>query len=118
MHTHTQTLGMRLTCKKTDYQIPKCAMMDYNPDCWKDDPIYQELQQTCSFPFVLTSPIPHTMNYYSYDTFQSHNNTNFMYRNLYFNSTKLLHASIHIFTKLAEVLRIKTVMVENMTFIL
>jgi len=31
----------------------------------------------------------------------SHNTTNCMYRNFYFSSTKLLNASIHIFTKLA-----------------
>jgi hypothetical protein len=68
-HTHTQTLGMRLTCN-TDYRIPQRAMTDYNPDCWKDDQIYQELQQICCLPFVLTSLIPHTMNYYSNDKFQ------------------------------------------------
>jgi len=26
VHTHTQTLGMCLTCKKTDYWIPQRAM--------------------------------------------------------------------------------------------
>jgi len=70
-HKHITFRNVFWKCKKTDYWIPEHEMTDYNPDCWKDDPIYQELQQTCSFPFVLTSPIPYTMNYYSYNTFQS-----------------------------------------------
>jgi hypothetical protein len=112
-HTHTQTLGMHLTCKKRDYWIPQCAMTDYNPDCWKMTQSNKNSNKhvvslVCLLVLYDILRIITLMTHFDVINNTSHNTTNCMYTNLYFSSTKLLNASTYIFTKLAVCFTYKT----------